>query len=238
MPQGGSLIIETRDDGPHVMLSVTDTGCGMDAETQARVFEPFFTTKELGKGTGLGLSIVYGAVKQSEGRIQIISSPGRGATFQISLPRVDDIVARPEMTAAATSRAAGSETILVVEDDRGVRLLVSTVLRNGGYRVLDACDGDEALRTCGEHAGQIALVLTDVVMPGMRGTRLIDEVKRLNPGIKILCMSGYADHPAIGEGWHDSSIPFLQKPFTTSKLLGTVREVLDLRVARNASRTA
>jgi PAS domain S-box-containing protein len=235
MPDGGKLIIETRDDGPDVMLSVTDTGCGMDAETQARVFEPFFTTKEPGKGTGLGLSIVYGAVKQSGGRIRIISARGKGATFQICLPRVDEMTIPPQKAPPSVGALNGSETILVVEDDPGVRLLISAVLQKGGYRLLLATDGKEALQVCRQHEGPIALVLSDIVMPGMSGTRLIEELTDQNPGMRVLYMSGYPNHMALADSRRDSSIPLLQKPFTPTQLLQHVRDALDQRATRDAS---
>ncbi|MES1260699.1 MAG: response regulator, partial [Acidobacteriota bacterium] len=217
----------TRNAGPRVMLVVSDTGCGMDDATQFRVFEPFFTTKELGKGTGLGLSIVYGAVRQSGGDIRIISSPGKGATFEISLPRVEEPVAGPDSQGAPAGIPAGSETILLVEDDINVRKFIGSVLRKGGYRVLDACDGHDALQVWRQTEEPAALVLTDLVMPGLSGTMLIEKLKDLNPAIRAIYMSGHAHHSALSGSFLDSSLPFLHKPFTPDTLLRTVREVLD-----------
>jgi PAS domain S-box-containing protein len=231
MPQGGRITLETRNNASRVVLVVSDTGSGMDEATQSRVFEPFFTTKEPGKGTGLGLSIVYGAVKQSNGDIRLISSPGKGTTFEISLPRVDEPIAGPDSKAAPSRIAAGSETILLVEDDSNVRRFMKGVLRNGGYRVLDACDADDALEVCRQQREAAALVLTDLVLPGVNGTTLIEKLRVLNPTIKAIYMSGHSQHPAISGTVRESSLPFLPKPFSPDKLLRLVRDVLDRKIS-------
>ena len=241
MPDGGKLTIETANvvfaekptshnmqPGPYVLLAVTDTGCGMDARTQARVFEPFFTTKEMGKGTGLGLSTVYGIVKQSGGYIWVASEPGMGTTFKIYLPRdfasVPTTVAKPRR---AAQRTGGTETILAVEDEEGLRLVTSRILDAAGYKVLTAADGYEALMVSVEHRGDIQLLLTDVVMPRMSGRVLAQELAKIRPAIKVLYMSGYADNALASHGVIDASTHFLGKPFSADALLCRVRAVLD-----------
>jgi PAS domain S-box-containing protein len=244
MPLGGRITIETQNvtldepgeagtppgnRGPHVMLAVSDTGCGMDAATQARMFEPFYTTKELGKGTGLGLSIIYGIVKQSAGYIRVISEPGKGARFEILMPRTEKIERGPDLPASEVPIASG--TILVVEDEPGVRQFIGTVLQNGGYKVLLAADGNEALRICEENKGRIGLILTDMIMPGMSGPTLVESLSRLNPGMRVLYMSGYAGDALAPDRGLDAGIPFIQKPFNFVTLTGRVREILDGGVA-------
>jgi two-component system cell cycle sensor histidine kinase/response regulator CckA len=241
MPTGGKLTIETADVvldesyamshlsakvGPHVMMSVSDTGIGMDRETQTRIFEPFFTTKELGKGTGLGLSTVFGIVQQSGGSIRVDSEPGKGTTFWVYLPRVDaevDLV-RPQV-APATLR--GTETILLVEDEEQVRTVVVSILRRQGYRVLPAQHGGEALLLCERHPETIDLLLTDVVMPQMSGPELARRLAATRPKMKILCMSGYTDDSIARHGALESDMAYLQKPVTPQTLTAKVREVLD-----------
>jgi PAS domain S-box-containing protein len=242
MPQGGKLTIETTnvdlDDefarqhvsvkpGPFVMLSVTDSGAGMDAETQAHLFEPFFTTKEKGKGTGLGLSTVYGIVKQSGGNIWVYSEPGRGTTLKVYLPQVDapavDVRKRP-----ATVLAAGSETVLLVEDDDAVRRLAERVLRGAGYHVLTAPSGTEALVLYEQQQGRaVDLLLTDVVMPQMGGRELAEHLARKSPRLKVLYMSGYADGALTHRGVLDPGTRIVGKPFSATELTRKVREVLD-----------
>ncbi len=242
MPQGGKLTIETSNvdldneyarkhaairPGKYVMLALSDTGTGMDAETQARMFEPFFTTKVQGKGTGLGLSTVYGIVKQSEGNIWVYSELGKGTTFKVYLPRVDDLArieTAPESGAAAPQ---GRETVLLTEDEEPVRRLTRRILELNGYQVLEAANGDEALSIYKEHTGQIDLIVTDVVMPKMSGLELAQSVKILRPNIKVLYLSGYTDDAIVRHGILDQKMAFLQKPFTPDALLRKVREVLD-----------
>ncbi|MDQ1336216.1 MAG: Histidine kinase, partial [Thermodesulfobacteriota bacterium] len=242
MTEGGKLTIETADveldekdartrlavtPGPHVVLAVSDTGCGMSSEILDQVFEPFFTTKEKGKGTGLGLPTVYGIVKQSKGDIRVYSEPGKGTSFKIYLPRVDGDVEK-EKKAASQVSPGGSETILVVEDEEQIRHLADRILTGYGYRVLTAGTGPEALETAKGHEGAIHLLLTDVVMPGgMSGRELADALTGLRPEMKALFMSGYTDN-AIGlHGALDAGVNFLQKPFTPDALSRKVRKVLN-----------
>jgi signal transduction histidine kinase/CheY-like chemotaxis protein len=241
MPQGGKLTITTAnadlDDvyvrqhlagapGPYVVLQVSDTGCGMDRDTQARIFEPFFTTKESGKGTGLGLSTVYGVVKQSEGYIWVYSEPGQGTTFKIYLPRVDQPETPAEPVSGVRKDARGTETILVVEDAQALRELTRELLESAGYTVLEASDGAEALRIAKEHHGPIHLLLTDVVMPGMDGRALAESMVVSHPDLKVLYVSGYTDDAILRHGIFDSKITLLQKPFRREDLTRKVRDVL------------
>jgi diguanylate cyclase (GGDEF)-like protein len=242
MPQGGKLVIETANaeldeayaarhvavrPGPYVMLAVSDTGHGMDAETRARVFEPFFTTKEPGKGTGLGLSTVYGIVKQSGGHIWVYSEPEHGTTFKIYLPRVEDAAETPVPHAQPLTPAGGAETILLVEDDGGVRSLARRVLESKGYRVLEARQGDEALAISAWYDGPIALMLTDLVMPGKGGRELARCFASVRPDMRVLYMSGYTDNAIFQQQVFDPGTAFLSKPFTPDELARKVREVLD-----------
>jgi PAS domain S-box-containing protein len=241
MPAGGRLTIDCIDvdlhdlqaadragltPGRYVTLTVSDTGMGMDAETRGRVFEPFFSTKEKGKGTGLGLSTVYGIVSQSGGHIRIDSEQGHGTSVRISWPRVDDAISPPERR--VKSRAAGgTETILLVEDQETVRRFAKTVLTRGGYRVIEAAHGEEAMGMATRGDEAIDLVLTDAVMPGMSLSSLIAGLDAAQPHSKTLIMSGYTSEAIVRRGISQSEIPFLQKPFTGSSLLTKVREVLD-----------
>ena len=241
MPEGGQFTIGTRnvelDDayvrrhvdarpGPHVVLTVSDSGTGMDAATRARIFEPFFTTKDIGKGRGLGLAAAYGIIHQSHGHITVESEPGQGTTFRIYLPR-------PE--GAATVVAAiepgglprGTETVLLVEDEPSFRALARELLEMLGYTVLESQDVSDALRIAEQHTGTVHLLITDVVMPRMNGRTLAKAVQGFRPDIKVLYMSGYTDNVIIHEGILDPGTPFLQKSFTPSKLARKVREVLD-----------
>ena len=237
MPAGGRLDIATRNvvldqayvdahpgvaPGRYVLLEVTDTGTGMDRGTLARIFEPFFTTKERGRGTGLGLSVVFGIVQQCGGHVWVDSEPGRGTRFQIYLPRTE-AVAVPVRAAHRPATLHGTETVLLVEDDRQVREVALAILRRHGHIVIAACDGDEAQRACAAHADPIQLLLTDVVMPGITGRELAHRLRALRPEMKLLFMSGYND--AVGDP--DPEIAYLQKPFTAEALMIAVREVLD-----------
>jgi PAS domain S-box-containing protein len=242
MPRGGKLSIETGnvdlDDsytsgdfvvkpGPYVMLAATDSGTGMDAETQKRIFEPFFTTKEKGKGTGLGLSTVYGIVKQSEGYITVYSEMGHGTTFKIYLPRVD---ASAEVVRPVTTEVAGAhphETVLLVEDDTPIRRLIFDTLKSRGYNVLQAQNGDEAIQLAGRYLDPIQLMLTDLVMPGMSGRVLAERMVALHPESRVLYMSGYTDDAVIRHGGLGAGAAFLQKPFTPDAVANKVRQVLD-----------
>jgi PAS domain S-box-containing protein len=239
MPEGGTFTIETATvefdesigqfsgdakPGAYVKLVVRDTGVGMNQETRARVFEPFFTTKEIGKGTGLGLSIVYGAVKQSGGFISVVSEPGHGTEFSIYLPAVWEIT-EPILDTYKGPIAGGSETILLVEDEPALRNKIHQLLESAGYRVLAAQDGKQAYRLSFEDVGPIHLLLTDVVMPEMSGSRLSDRLLSLRPGTKVLYVSGYPNIDASSD--RRSLSNFLQKPFTRETLLRRVREVLD-----------
>ena len=241
MPRGGKLTIETANahldeayarghvavrPGSYVMLAVSDTGVGMNAETLARLFEPFFTTKELGKGTGLGLSTVYGIVKQSGGNIWAYSVLGKGTTFKVYLPRVDG-PAEPVTRQVVVSAMGGSETVLLVEDDELVRKLACEVLAKRGYRVLGTGMIEEALQIAESQQSPIHLVLTDVVMPGMSGNELVSRIQLLRPEVKVLFMSGYADHAVVHHGVIEAGMFFLQKPFTPALLAQKVREVLE-----------
>jgi PAS domain S-box-containing protein len=242
MPGGGRIVIETADvdlggeyanthiaakPGPYVMLAVTDSGVGMDSETQRHIFEPFFTTKDVSKGTGLGLATVYGIVKQSGGSIWVYSEPEVGTIFKVYLPRVDEAVEDDKTTEAPVSPLRGSETVLLVEDDPAVGAFARDVLEECGYRVLTAAEPAEALRLCENHEGQIHLLLTDVVMPRMNGRQLALAVLELRPGMRVLYMSGYTDDAILRSGLLDPDLPFIQKPFTPDALDVKVREVLD-----------
>jgi CheY-like chemotaxis protein len=199
----------------------------MDAETQKRIFEPFFTTKEAGKGTGLGLSTVHGIVHQSGGTIDVYSEPGRGTTFKVYLPRfAGDAAVRRPISGDHPALRAEFETVLVVEDEAAIRQLTKLILQKAGYTVLLAESPVEAERIAGSHPGPIHLVLTDVVMPGMRGPELAERLLHLRPEVRVLYMSGYTDDAIAHHGFLDSGTEFLQKPFTPNTLLGKVRDVL------------
>src|SRR5436309_1044541 len=230
MPEGGRLTIKTDNvdaGGSQVLLHVSDSGVGMDEEVQAHLFEPFFTTKPRGKGSGLGLATVYGIVRQSGGHIAVDSAPGRGATFRVYLPRVEAPLDPTDRPRPVTAPAAGSETILLVEDEHLVRLLARKVLERAGYRVLVAAGGAEALDLAERYAGPIHLLLTDVVMPEMSGRELAHRLASLRPDARVLYMSGYADEAIAQHGVLDPGTAFLQKPFTPDGLARKVREVLD-----------
>ncbi len=240
MPRGGKLTIETGNvdldqsyarghlavvPGPYTMLAVSDTGCGMDADTQSRIFEPFFTTKE--KGTGLGLSTVYGIVRQSGGNVCVYSEPGHGTTFKIYFPRVRDDGETAKATIAPATVLKGSETILLVEDEPSVRSLVRSVLQSNGYTVLEASRGDEAVEISQRHSEPIHLLVTDVVMLGMSGRELAERLEAIHPEAKVLFMSGYTDDAILRHGVLKAGTAFLQKPFTPEALAVKVRNTLN-----------
>lgn len=242
MPKGGTLTLETANveldesyahghlgavPGSYVMLAITDNGLGMDDETQAHIFEPFFTTKELGKGTGLGLSMVYGIVKQSGGYIWVHSAPGKGSSFRVYLPRVFENEQEIAPRFPTAQSLAGKETILLVEDDPLVRGLALEILNSRGYSVLVAERPDVALELCRQHAGKINLVLTDVIMPGMNGREMADEILAMRPEVGVLFMSGYTDTAVMRNGNTGKFTSFLQKPFSPTVLGQKVREMLD-----------
>jgi two-component system cell cycle sensor histidine kinase/response regulator CckA len=241
MPTGGRLIIETANApldaelarvhqdapaGDYALLTVADTGTGMSGEVQAHLFEPFFTTKEVGKGTGLGLATVYGIVRQSGGFITVQSEPGRGTRFHLYFPPAEQV--EPEAVGLPAEPApAGSGTVMLVEDEEGVRHLARDVLTRYGYRVLEASDGGAALRLAAAHPGPIDLLLTDVVMPGMSGAELAGKFLALRPDVPVLYASGYADEAIVRHGVRDDEVPFLQKPFEPDDLVRRVRALVD-----------
>ncbi|HJZ92102.1 MAG TPA: PAS domain-containing protein [Gemmataceae bacterium] len=245
MSQGGRLTIETRNvelaglhtdgsvelrPGQYVLLSVSDTGVGMAEGTKARIFEPFFTTKEVGKGTGLGLATVYGIVRQSDGHIAVETAPGRGSCFRVYLPMVDGVPAERLAGPGSPPRVPrGEEVILVAEDDESVRRMTVTALRSAGYQVLEACDGVDAEELFGQTRGRIDLLITDIVMPRMRGGELAMRLRAGAPELKVLFVSGYSDDEFLRRGLRDHELVFLRKPFSPSELARKVRDLLDGR---------
>jgi PAS domain S-box-containing protein len=240
MPAGGSLTITTERAtldgsfrkthgfgrrGEYVKLSVADTGTGMDEHTMEHLFEPFFTTKAVGKGTGLGLASAYGIVKQHNGYVAVSSVPFRGTTFDIYLPLINP--PSREEAPASGEITQGTETILIVEDDRDVRNMLTTILESQGYTTIEAVDGDDAIRHCDDHRGGVDLVILDVVMPEKNGKEALDEITRTDPGVKALFVSGYTGDIVIDKGIQSDSVDFLQKPLSAATLLAKVREVLD-----------
>jgi PAS domain S-box-containing protein len=241
MPLGGRLTIETENvyldenyarthmgvkPGEFVLIAVSDTGHGMDAETRRRIFEPFFTTKEKGKGTGLGLATVYGMIKQTGGDIWVYSEPGSGSTFKLYFPRVSEPPSDPAEDDAGLANRAGGETILMVEDEQAVRELTVRILRQLGYAILMASSGAEALEISLAHEGTIDLLLTDVVMPGMSGRHLADQLLVERPGTKVLFLSGYTENTVVHHGVLDAGVNFLPKPFSRESLAKKLRDVL------------
>jgi PAS domain S-box-containing protein len=246
MPNGGRLTIETSNQeldrsyttkhlnvqpGPYLMLSVSDTGCGMDAKTQTRIFEPFFTTKGPGKGTGLGLATVYGVVKQSGGYIWVYSEPDRGTTFKIYLPEALDEIERATVEIEKRGTSRGTETVLLVEDEQSVRQLVGEYLRGVGYEVIDAADGDEALVAAAAFQGPIHILITDVVMPHMSGPELATKLAETRPEMKVLIVSGYTDDTVFRHGMLEGGVAYLPKPFNLKGLSQKIREVLSGQVS-------
>ncbi len=243
MPDGGELVIETADilldddycekyvgtePGAYVMLAVSDTGSGMDAETRKKIFEPFFTTKQPGQGTGLGLATVYGIVKQSGGRIEVYSEPGEGTSFKVYLPFVAE-KAKPLVRSSVSNSGdgGGQETVLVVEDEKMVCRLAVKLLKRRGYQVLSAATPGEAIALVQQHEGTIDLLLTDVIMPKMNGRKLADKITNLRPEIKVLFTSGYTQNVIAHHGVLDEKVEFLAKPYSLDALATRVREVLD-----------
>jgi two-component system cell cycle sensor histidine kinase/response regulator CckA len=242
MPTGGRLIIETSNaeldrtynsthpivkPGRYVLLAVSDTGTGMDTETQAHIFEPFFTTKEAGKGTGLGLATVYGVVKQSGGFIWVYSELGKGTSFKIYLPRVDQPEDKANTTPPFAEAPRGTETILLAEDEQDVREVAREFLESGGYTVIEACNGADALRLATEHKAAIDLLVSDMVMPGMTGKELARRLKQQHSGLGVVYMSGYSEQTAAETAETDGNMLLLTKPFSRGSILRTVREALN-----------
>jgi PAS domain S-box-containing protein len=242
MPRGGKLTVATQNvhldgerlrdhpevlPGPYVQLLVRDTGCGMNEETRKHIFEPFFTTKEQGKGTGLGLATVYGIVKQSEGHIEVVSQPGKGTTFSICLPRLEASAGKPASEPEQTDLPRGTETVLLVEDEEGVRSLARQVLRQSGYEVLEASQGEEALALSHHHKGTIHLLLSDVVMPKLGGVELYERLRKQRPETRVLFMSGFTDTALLRYEVMSGEVECFLKPFTPQTLARKVREVLD-----------
>jgi len=251
MPQGGKLTLEVSNasldkafaidhigalPGEYIMMAISDTGTGMDAETISHIFEPFFTTKEEGKGTGLGLATVYGIIKQSGGFIYVDSALGQGTTFRIYLPRIDGVVERAQSRMPISPK--GSETILLAEDSDDVRVLTSRILQERGYTVVEAIDGSSAVKIAEQHVGIIHLLITDMVMPGgMSGYDVYKAVLSLYPDIAALVITGYSGELA-GESALNPKIPILPKPFTADDLLRRVNEVLQEREASKVNHRA
>jgi two-component system cell cycle sensor histidine kinase/response regulator CckA len=241
MPRGGSITIELQNveldetyiqkhpdsrPGPHILLAVTDTGSGMDQATMTRIFEPFFSTKG-DKGTGLGLATLHGIVKQNGGHVSVYSEVGHGTTFKIYLPRVEQRPLSSRSQHGPPPRSRGNETVLLVEDEEGVRALSRHILQSCGYTLLEAHDGVEAVRVAERHRGRIDLLLTDVVMPRMSGREVAERVTGLHPETKVLFLSGYTDDAVVRHGILEAEVAFLQKPFLPTSLAAKVRAVLD-----------
>jgi CheY-like chemotaxis protein len=241
MPQGGKLTIETAnvelgepyalnhngvEPGRYVLLAVSDSGTGIEADVLPHIFEPFFTTKPQGKGTGLGLSIVYSIVHQSGGHVWVYSEPGKGATFKIYLPVAGESVREPQPVPVSAPSEQGSGVILLVEDQDAVREMLKKALTLGGYNVLAAAGGEEAITLVAEHEGPIDLLITDVVMPVMSGRELAERLTVERPGMKVLFVSGFADRAVVHHGMLSPGINYLQKPFPLSELARKVQEIL------------
>ena len=243
MPKGGKLIVETKNidlergiyqhhiaiqpPGEYVLLSISDTGIGIDKETQARIFEPFFTTKDRGKGTGLGLSTVYGIIKQSGGFIWVYSEPNQGTTFKIYFPRVTASLKKKEITTSSIEDLQGHETVLLVEDEKMVRELTERILIEFGYKVLVAENGEEAKKIFEKNKDRIQIIVTDIVMPGISGRDMVVQLSKIKPDVKVLYISGYSDEAILHQNKIDSGSEFLQKPFNAHKLVHRIRKILD-----------
>jgi len=241
MPSGGTITVRAEqatitdppwdrefqtEPGPYVVLSVTDTGCGMSSAVRSRIFEPFFTTKEVGKGTGLGLAMVYGVIQQHHGAIQVDSDPGQGTTFRLYLPS-GSVEPTRDGIPAETPLPHGAETILIVEDEQLVRTLGARMLRSADYTVFEACNGEEALYALEHNADDISLVILDMVMPGLSGHEVYERLKLMRPSIKVLFCTGYDPETAHTGGIISAGHHLLQKPYDAPKLLRAVRAVLD-----------
>jgi len=248
MPRGGKVLLETSNieldhgyvqthpeakPGDYVLLAISDSGCGIDASVKARIFEPFFTTKDPTKGTGLGLSTVFGIVNQSGGHIEVYSEVGQGTTFKIYLPRDQSGGPVASLSRIVEPVRGGTESILLVEDEEGVRTLARTVLQQHGYAVLDAMNGGYALVICETRSQPIDLMITDVVMPHFSGRQLAERLATRQPAMKVLFMSGYTDDAIVHHGVLESGMPFLQKPFAPEALARKVRDVLDNKFGQN-----
>ena len=246
MPHGGQLTIATQNTeldaayaerypevqaGAYVCVTVSDTGLGMAEATKARIFEPFFTTKDVGKGTGLGLAMVYGFVKQSGGHVDVFSEVGSGTTFNIYLPRTEETGAVIKPALDLRDLPKGTETILLVEDEEAVRNLIRSVLQAGGYTILEAHDGQQAIALATQHRGPLHLLITDLVMPRMNGRQLADHLATLRPNVRVLFMSGYTEEAVARHQVHELNVAFFQKPFDPISLAYKVRELLDGRAA-------
>jgi CheY-like chemotaxis protein len=243
MPKGGKLTIETdnafldedciknhaelNEPGQYIMLAVSDSGCGMDAETQKRVFEPFFTTKSRDRGTGLGLATVYGIVKQHQGNVWLYSEPDKGTTFKIFFPKFIDKGQTPETPTSHAVSLNGSETVLVVEDDKMVRGFISETLQAHGYTIIEAEGPEEALKLSSNYNGTIQLLLTDVIMPEMNGRELYEKLSLMRPQTKVIFVSGYTDDVIVHHNILEEGVNFIQKPFMISTLTQKIRKVLD-----------
>jgi CheY-like chemotaxis protein len=245
MPDGGRLTIELADKvldeeyartnvevtaGAYLMLAVSDTGHGMPPDVAAKAFEPFFTTKPEGKGTGLGLSMVYGFVKQSAGHVKIYSEPGHGTTVRLYLPKATEAeISHAEQIETFVEVPRGSATVLVIEDEAAVREIASTALRGCGYNVLEAADGEEALRVFNAHTGRVDLLLSDVVLPGkVRARDMVEQITSVRPDVRVLYMSGYSENAIIHHGRLDDGVELISKPFKREQLAHRVAQVLGL----------